>query len=408
MSESERERPPPGAISTSEYQIEEVIQNIDKASISLRSILPSPLPEEVVVKAADITKLMENSEKAVQILKDQTKKDIEYLIVGTIAGLILGIIGNLLVSVFIEICKLYIPTQTNLMIWIFLLVGIFIATIYVGWSLYNKIAKKRYPFRILKKSIVNKKNLHIFLHTGMMIVIIALVILRVNTVAMHTRDYNRLRYQINQRTYLNTNASVFIQPYSDSIMELVANLTGGWSNFSNWTEFWKDIFEIYSWVDRNIFAQDDTLFPVLPNRLDGDVWFLKDVWQYPDETLNFTKGDCEDEAILLCSMVSNYVNGRCLSECVLIASSDKAHVGVQIAFGVNITILDTALHYCTVDSLGNLTHSYVDSEIDCWIEHCSLGNDTCVKRVFSCELDKRFISSDEYLSWMRTRIGGDD
>lgn len=241
------------------------------------------------------------------------------------------------------------------------------------------------------------------LRTILCIVLTAVLIPSVILNSVYTANYNRIRYEVNQRS-LQYNASVFIQPDCSPVLQLTESITNGWSNRSDWNEFWKDIFKLYSWVDQNISYNHDTYSPILPNSLMWrQVRWREDVWQYPNETLEVKRGDCEDMAILLCSMILNYVEENLSCEAVIIASSQKAHVGVQIVFDQNITILDAAKNYYTSLPSGNLTSNYIDSEIIYWIGYCSLGNDTIVTRVFSNSLDKRFSTMSEYLSWMYAR-----
>ena len=248
------------------------------------------------------------------------------------------------------------------------------------------------------------KRVGISWRTFLCIVLVAILVPSVGMNIFSAANYNQILHQVNQRS-LQCNASVFIQPECSDVMQLTDEITYGWNNQSDWNEFWKDIFKLYSWVDQNISYNHDTYSPILPNSLMGQVRWAEDVWQYPDETLALKRGDCEDMAILLCSMILNYIQERLPCEAVLIAGSEKSHVGLQLVFDQNITILDTALNYYTGLSSGNITKKYTDSEIARWISRFSLDSDTEVTRVFSSSFDKKFSTTNEYLSWMHTREG---
>lgn len=243
--------------------------------------------------------------------------------------------------------------------------------------------------------------------TILCIVLTAMLIPSVIMNIISTANYNRLLYEVNQRS-AKYNASVFIQLDCSAVVQLTNDITGGWSNRSDWNEYWEDILKLYSWVDQNISYNPDPYSPILPDSLMRpqqacQIRWIPDLWQYPNETLDLRTGDCEDVAILLCSMILNYVEEKLPCETILIAGSQRAHTGMQIVLDQNITILDTAMNYYTSLSSGNLTSNDIDSEIKCWIDHCSLGNDTRVTRVFSNSLDKRFSTMSEYLSWMYAR-----
>jgi len=81
--------------------------------------------------------LIENSKKAVKILEEQERKNVNFLIVGILSGLVLGVIGNLTVTVFTEISKVYFPVEPNLLWWTIGLVITILATSLVGGYLYR-------------------------------------------------------------------------------------------------------------------------------------------------------------------------------------------------------------------------------------------------------------------------------
>jgi hypothetical protein len=66
---------------------------------------------------------------------------------------------------------------------------------------------------------------------------------------------------------------------------------------------------------------------VLPSVMSGDVEYTTEMWQFPNETLSVGRGDCEDMAILLCSLVRGYSQDY-WAECVLILSSSAGHAAV--------------------------------------------------------------------------------
>lgn len=141
MSQEENRRATPGAISPSEYRAQ-LIRNINQATISLSSSLTIPPRENVSVRYSDLVMLMENSKKAVGMLEEQEKKDVEFLILGIFSGLLFGIIGNLVVSMFVEIYNVYFPATSNLSIWAIELAIIVIVTFIMSWYLYRKMVGK--------------------------------------------------------------------------------------------------------------------------------------------------------------------------------------------------------------------------------------------------------------------------
>jgi hypothetical protein len=129
---------------------------------------------------------------------------------------------------------------------------------------------------------------------------------------------------------------------------------------------------------------------------------LINMWQFPNETLSIKEGDCEDRAILLCSMIRYYDGERYGTECVWITGSSSAHVGVQIPVsGGKLVILDPEASA----TWGNTVSKDISTEINDWLNYWkpALGSDVRVYRVFANYIDKTFSSTSEYTSWMYSR-----
>ena len=119
--------------------------------------------------------------------------------------------------------------------------------------------------------------------------------------------YQSLVDRVNWRWDKN-NLEAFITPEDSSVKSIVYSVTGGWSNTSNWSEFWTDVKAMYDWVVSNIEYRYDGFYPMLPYDPHEPLSFWDEMWQLPNETLELRKGDCEDMAILLCSMIRAYAS----------------------------------------------------------------------------------------------------
>ena len=218
-------------------------------------------------------------------------------------------------------------------------------------------------------------------------------------------DYASLRSQINQRV-LHVDVMDFVTPNDSAVKAVVLQVTGGWSNLSDWDEYWSDVKEMYDWVVTNIEYRYDGLFPILPSAPSGSVEYEMEMWQFPSETLNLRKGDCEDMAILLASMIGSYNEEKYWVECITIGGSLGGHVGVQLPVANDrLTILDPAGKYYTQTPSGDITNEDISTEINDWLNHWkpSLGGDARVLGVFSSYIDMSFSSISEYISWMYSR-----
>ncbi|MBS7634104.1 hypothetical protein KEJ34_01185 [Candidatus Bathyarchaeota archaeon] len=216
--------------------------------------------------------------------------------------------------------------------------------------------------------------------------------------------YQSLREKVNHR-WNQISVEPFITPRDQAVIEIVYSITGGWSNPSDFDECWKDIKTMYNWVVNNIEYRYDGLYPILPYEPSGDLSFWDEMWQFPNETLNLKKGDCEDMAILLCSMIRCYEE-QCSAEVITIRSSLSGHSAVQILVkDYKLIILDPVGKYYSCDYWGNIVFNDITAEINNWLNYWkpAMGSDVYVWRIFSDHIDKKFISTREYIAWMYSR-----
>ena len=134
----------------------------------------------------------------------------------------------------------------------------------------------------------------------------------------YVNAYKSLRDRVNMR-WDQSNVTAFITPNDPLVASTVYSITGGWSNTLDWWEFWSDVKALYDWVVENIQYSPDGLYPVLPDTPFGSLQFRDEMWQFPNETLKLGRGDCEDMAILLASMIRNYNGMRYSVEVILIS-----------------------------------------------------------------------------------------
>jgi peptidoglycan hydrolase CwlO-like protein len=228
---------------------------------------------------------------------------------------------------------------------------------------------------------------------------------QITTLEAYVSAYQSLRDKVNQR-WDQINVEPFITSQDQAVKDIVRSVTGGWGDTDDWNEYWADVQAMYNWVVNNIEYRYDGLYPMLPSNPSGELNYWNEMWQFPNETLSLRKGDCEDMAILLCSMMRCYSNSQYYAEVILITSSTAGHAAVQIPVsGHKLVILDPAGRYYSHDLWGNIIFNDVITEINNWLNYWKpeMGSDVYVYRVFSDYIDKTFTSTSEYITWMYSR-----
>ncbi len=222
-------------------------------------------------------------------------------------------------------------------------------------------------------------------------------------------NYRKLKTITDLRT-MQGELGQFVTPNNPDVVSLVENITGKTGNYTNPNNYWKDIKAMYDWVASNIQYREDSLYPLLPqNPADAMANGLRQtnsISQYPNETIKFLAGDCDDIAALLTSMIRSYFSSNYLAECIWITGANEGHVATVIPFnGDQIVVLDPIRNYYTHDTLGNIAFNTVSSEIYNWMNiwRPSLGNDVHVYAVYSDYVLKYFNGTEAYVNWMYSR-----
>ena len=226
----------------------------------------------------------------------------------------------------------------------------------------------------------------------------------------YVENYQALKTMTDLRT-LQGPLEDFITPNDPAVVSLVHSITGEKGNATApSSSYWKDIKAMYDWVANNIKYREDSLYPVLPNdpadSVANGLTQTDSASQFPNETIAFHAGDCDDIASLLTSMIRCYFNDQFLVECIWITGTNAGHVGVVIPFsGDQIVILDPIRGYYSHDTLGNIALNMISSEIYNWLNlwRSSLGNDVHVYRVYSDYMDKTFNGTEDYINWSYNR-----
>jgi hypothetical protein len=231
--------------------------------------------------------------------------------------------------------------------------------------------------------------------------------------AKYVYDYSLLMKEVNSRNCMSTTffSVIFVMPEDPSVREAVYNITGILPGDEPGSR--DDIMDIYEWVRDNIEYREDPLYPILPSEPSGTIKYLPDMWQFPNETLRLKRGDCEDQAVLLCSMIRCCTQMRSWVDCIWITDNLSSHLAVQMPVlgwdpGQNgLMIFDPLLSppYYTSDYAGNLVYKDVTVEINNYLSRWQpkFKGELYPWRIFSDWGMMEFASTGEYTEWMYNR-----
>lgn len=171
----------------------------------------------------------------------------------------------------------------------------------------------------------------------------------------------------------------------------------------------KDIEQIYAWVKDNIINSYDTYFPdveIVYVNISGKLYpkeikFIlhREYVQNPEETLVRRAGDCEDQAILVTSMLEAYLQGLGKAYMVCIISrEDVVHCASIAVVRKTIYVLDTAMEYFGKDENAyNVIRSWL-----AYIDYDPQYIDKVV--VINDESYQVFRSLNKFIAWLQDLI----
>ena len=148
-----------------------------------------------------------------------------------------------------------------------------------------------------------------------------------------------------------------------------------------------DIYSINNWVHSNIQYNSDT--DILASK--GNVW--GDCWLYPSETLNRNRGDCEDQAILLNSLLNAEQNVNF----VWCANLNIDGTGHMVVF---INVEDDHLHIIDPTNGYVLPYSMPEQEaISTYAQQQYGGSPIQIQMIFNHNSQHRFYTNQQFYDY---------
>ncbi|MDD4923971.1 MAG: zinc-ribbon domain-containing protein [Dehalococcoidales bacterium] len=197
-------------------------------------------------------------------------------------------------------------------------------------------------------------------------------------------------------------ATQFVTPYDEDVEALVDWLVTPFDS-SNWAKAWDDFRWMYNWINNNIEYSYDSPLPVLPLDLleGGDIWWFREFWQYPVETIYYGTGDCEDQSLLLASMIKNYGHGGTYAYCIAISNGETGHMAVALPVTDNrMVIFDPAGQYYSSDWTGDVAFWDVTTALQDWLDWWSVDMPGAEVIMFFDDEDYwEFEGNADFLDW---------
>jgi len=220
---------------------------------------------------------------------------------------------------------------------------------------------------------------------------------------LYISQYKQLKNDINSRLAFDGDLSHFIKPFDQNIIDIMYDVSGGLETWRSMSEFWSDSMLLYDWIIENIDYASDSPYPFLySDPFESVRWFSQSV-KYPNETLLDRAGDCEDQAILLESMLQAH-NNFFTSWCISIQWEGGGHVGVGIPFnGGRLAILDPSGNYHS-GSENSFSSEPVIQAIDNWMSIVS-NQEMNVTSIFNNNEYIKFNNTTEFYTWFNMLYG---
>jgi hypothetical protein len=215
-------------------------------------------------------------------------------------------------------------------------------------------------------------------------------------------NYQVMAASLNSRLGDGEDAKVFVTPDDADIVKLVGSIASPFQE-GDWTKASRDYVKLFDWVIDNISYSSDSPYPVLPPDLNAKlpVFWSGECWRYPRETILQKTGDCEDQAVLLTSMLRCYFGCKYDVYAIEINNGLMGHVAVCMPIsGGYLAIFDPTGGFYTNTS-GAFTAKPAQVALNEWLDHWSAElPGSFVGFIFNEKVYQEFHSNIGFLSWV--------
>jgi len=215
-------------------------------------------------------------------------------------------------------------------------------------------------------------------------------------------QFNEIRGEINSRVGIDGNLSGFVTPQDPAVVGQMLSITGGHADPDSMEELLGEYESMYRWVTSRISEELDSPYPYIYADASQQIRWVKHSVRYPNETLVDRYGDCEDQAILLLSMMTAY-SDQVEKWCISIDWEGGGHIAVAyLSVNGGLVILDPTRDYRS-DSL--VSGEPASLALEEWMAIFS-HEDAYVDSVYDGDMYVEFESTADFIAWFNAINAG--
>jgi len=214
----------------------------------------------------------------------------------------------------------------------------------------------------------------------------------------HRDNYLAIVGEINARAGLGAYKGRMITPEDTAVVSATLDVTITTSDGKSDLVKWNDFRSLYEWVKENIDYTYDSPHPFLSEDASVFPQWASETYRYPTETLIEGRGDDEDQAVLLASMLQAY-DGDSVFWVIRASSDTSMRSAAMMVGGGRTTLLDPESGYYTGKEIGSLLEHPAEYSIPNWFNDWGETNMriTCVFNMDTCV---EFDSTQEFYDWV--------
>ena len=214
----------------------------------------------------------------------------------------------------------------------------------------------------------------------------------------HRDNYLSIVGEINARAGLGALKGRMITPEDAAVVSTTLDITITMADGKPEMLKWNEIRSLYDWVEANIAYTYDSPHPVLSEDASVSPQWLSETYRYPNETLAEGRGDDEDQAVLLTSLLQAYDGDT--GYWVIRASSDTSkRSAAMMVGGGRTTLLDPESGYYTGKEIGGLLEHPAEYTVPNWFNDWGEAN-MRVTSVFNMDTCVEFDSTQQFYDWV--------